>query len=590
MEGNGEDVLSESFLQNEEQTDRAINMSKELPGKEEKAEETSSGNSFMEELFGSSFGFGDDFFEAPEPKKKENGKTSSKEKASKAEKKDEKGNKDSKSDLDVALPVVVKARNFAVTLDGEGSKKLSAIWDELVVQGYRQLEIDGCFNLTYVESLQTVFVCEKTNSATDNDTAVELSGNKKVTVCDGMLQAEFSLDNFIGKEADEVSLLDVAFAFAQINPAYEGCRLAYDGEKQICYPVLGKMEEKDFENTGLQAIIKEGNSEVLSMESYKDIVGCYGQMGSKTTKVDVVLQKGGNNTGFISFVGYSGFSKTADSKSKKAKKKVEEKFKLPLTVTISNWGEIFSLSESDFEGKQKVTLEEIKKNLGNKHKIFKDTSRKMDYYYDENAARLSIMFISGSKGCELIRSEEEFLEAKKKTSFFDGIYPDKNIRLRVLPAGNFITFNGSGRNLYVPERMEWERRIPKMPISLLKEIVAYFKEDLSKEAMVHIYYDTQTGNFRFRKAKGERSKVHINYEFVADMDLMTGKSILVMDIHSHNTMPAFFSPADDKDESYRPGLFGVIGNLHSTPHMLFRAGVDGKFTQYPVGEFFEAHC
>ncbi len=548
-------------------------------------------SSFGEDLLGSSFDLGEDFFTAASAIKTKAVAKPSKDSSSKTSSKDGKGKNTSSKDVEVNLPVVVRARNFAVTMDGEGKKKLSDIWDELIKLGYEQLSIEGVFNLVYVEILNSVFVCEKNYIASDMELAVDFSEEQKITVCDGMLKAEFSLENFEGKEADEVSLLDVAFAFSQINPSYEGCKMAYDLDKNLAYPIMGKIEEKLFADENYSLLVKEGNRETLANESYKELISSYGEINSKTAKMDVVLQKGADSTCFLSYVSTSGYEKS-DSKKAKAKdsKKVDKKYLLPLEVFVVNWGESITITEADADGKSKVTIEETREVLGNHYKIFKDKSRKIDSYYEEEKGRLSVMLVSGSKGCELIRSEKEFQEAKRRTTFFDGIYSDKGIRLRVLANGNFLTYNGEGRELFVPKRMEWERRLPKMPIALLKDIVSYFREDLEIEAMVRIYYNLEDGSFSFEKARGEKSRARINYEFIADIDLMKGKKIQVMDIHSHNTMQAFFSGTDDRDESGYPGLFGVIGNLHETPKFLFRAGVDGVFKEYPVSEFFEAKC
>jgi hypothetical protein len=53
--------------------------------------------------------------------------------------------------------------------------------------------------------------------------------------------------------------------------------------------------------------------------------------------------------------------------------------------------------------------------------------------------------------------------------------------------------------------------------------------------------------------------------------------IKVLDIHSHNTMGAFFSSVDDADEKGNQ-FYGVIGKITATGYdNLFRMGIDGNY-------------
>ena len=87
------------------------------------------------------------------------------------------------------------------------------------------------------------------------------------------------------------------------------------------------------------------------------------------------------------------------------------------------------------------------------------------------------------------------------------------------------------------------------------------------------------------KGHQEVSKYRVNYA-VGD-ELNDRNIIQFMDIHSHNTMNAFFSRIDDEDECY-PGVFGVIGRLDKEiPDVLLRAGLEGCFTTLKFSEVFE---
>jgi hypothetical protein len=56
---------------------------------------------------------------------------------------------------------------------------------------------------------------------------------------------------------------------------------------------------------------------------------------------------------------------------------------------------------------------------------------------------------------------------------------------------------------------------------------------------------------------------------------------IIVEIHSHHSMPPRFSPTDDKDErGFR--LYSVIGNLPEEPEIRMRVGVYGYFWEIPA--------
>jgi len=69
------------------------------------------------------------------------------------------------------------------------------------------------------------------------------------------------------------------------------------------------------------------------------------------------------------------------------------------------------------------------------------------------------------------------------------------------------------------------------------------------------------------------------------VEYAVGDSI-VLDLHSHGEMKAWFSTTDNKDEQGFK-LYGVIGQLGKNPHVLLRVGIYGYFHLIPWGEVFE---
>ena len=70
--------------------------------------------------------------------------------------------------------------------------------------------------------------------------------------------------------------------------------------------------------------------------------------------------------------------------------------------------------------------------------------------------------------------------------------------------------------------------------------------------------------------------------------LNTASVVQALEVHSHNTMNAFWSSVDDADEIW-PGVFMVIGNLDKDEETCaVRAGYNGLFTPLDKHDIFES--
>ena len=543
-------------------------------------------------------GFGEDwgmslesFFGSAEPAKKEKKKKAdSKDSTSKkdAKKSNEKSGSKGK-DEEVKLPVTIIARGFETKLEGTGSIKLSEVAKRLIDDGYNQFEIPG-MALHYLDTLNIIFVVDGNVKGADEDTAVDLSDGKTVTVIDGLLTATFSAEDFSEKEEDEITAGDVALRFAMVNPNYQGCKISYNEGCCYCYPVFDKYEFSKI-SIPMQMMYK-GTMEEYQQDEYTDLkVLKESLFGPLPAKLSINIAKTGKAGAYaISFNSAGSYHVVEASGSQNgSKKKVEIKYQLPLELYIVTFNCFYDLKPEQFDGKEKVTLEEIKKYMADKQSMFADNSRRLDVLYNKEMNRLAVMFVSGSKGCEMIRTREEFESCKKKDNFH-GFFIDQSgtYDVRALPHGTFITLQDKLERGAAPLSLRFERKLPKIPSELLFEIIEYFKEDLSNEAMVRVVYNKKEETFSYYKAEGARSKASILYEFDVDDSYFSPNMVQVMEIHSHNTMPAFFSKIDDRDEAGYPGMFGVVGNLdRQTPSICLRVGNLGIFEPIALSDVFD---
>lgn len=119
-------------------------------------------------------------------------------------------------------------------------------------------------------------------------------------------------------------------------------------------------------------------------------------------------------------------------------------------------------------------------------------------------------------------------------------------------------------------------KVHRIPKKILDDIIEYFREDLNNEAIVQIRYNHKSKEFSLVKPLSMiTTKVSVdgikfpNVSFDED---------IVMTIHSHNTMPAFWSSIDNLAERDEIGIFGVIGNLNNDePTFNFRGAFNGSF-------------
>lgn len=549
----------------------------------------------------------EDFFNAAEKKAEPSKKTQSAKKETKAAGEAAKKQEKEKPDYncDVTLPVKVLARNFVADIEANTVMKLSDVCEELIRQGYSQMLVPG-MELFYQKDMNTIYVSDAKIVASNGKMQVFEEEENSLLIADGQLKCELTKDDFPDKDYEEITLDDVISRWCAINTQYEGCQMYFDAEQLLLYPVIKNNPSSDVVSN--MEIIVNGTRTEINRETFteiKDMKDLVKQLAGDMGRAKAQIFK----TSAAYFLSYDSGKEKAYCRKKavsaKAVKEVETKYPLPLTLYVVTWNERYELTREMFDGKAKVSKEEITKFMAQSEKMFADKERKADYIYNEDKNLMSCMFMSGKKGahsisCEemgetaahtglvkLIRSAKELEECRKRDMFV-GICCDmaESFILKALPHGNFYGYFGKEKECCTIKRVAWERKLPKIQRTVLDGIIQYFRRDLSKEAVVRILYNRASGEFFTIAAGGKRSKQAIEYDFT-DVALCVSDVISVMEIHSHNTMPAYFSSVDDKDEKY-PGIYGVIGNLDTVePTMKFRAGFDGVFTCIDVEELFE---
>jgi len=165
---------------------------------------------------------------------------------------------------------------------------------------------------------------------------------------------------------------------------------------------------------------------------------------------------------------------------------------------------------------------------------------------------------------------------------------DGNVyEMRNTEMGRFIT-RAANNDLLREVKAGFTPALPPIPLKHLQDILAFFKlmaQEGNNEALANIYWD-------------KVDEVYITDVPQQTVSMFSVKGIInpaydneryihYMDIHSHNSMPAFFSATDNADEK-ATRVYAVIGNVLSYfPEIKVRISNGGKFHEIEPEVVFE---
>lgn len=139
----------------------------------------------------------------------------------------------------------------------------------------------------------------------------------------------------------------------------------------------------------------------------------------------------------------------------------------------------------------------------------------------------------------------------------------------------------------------------RIPFDYLTQIIAFFKKVMEVnfggsnsgagqdcEAMAHILWNKEEKKYEIGIPTQRVSKASVSYEFD---HIDQEKHVVIVDIHSHNSMSAFFSGTDDADDKKGCWFAGVAGQLNrDVCQIKFRFTNYGIFRDVKLEEIFEA--
>ena len=136
--------------------------------------------------------------------------------------------------------------------------------------------------------------------------------------------------------------------------------------------------------------------------------------------------------------------------------------------------------------------------------------------------------------------------------------------------------------------------LPPIPVSLFVQILSFFRyyarDGRQSEVMAYILWDKELCEYVVSIPMQKVGKAHISVVIPPDETIDPDRYVYLADIHSHNSMPAFFSKTDDRDE-LATRVYIVVGRLDSpTPEICARISVGGRFVSISLGDVIDVQC
>lgn len=497
----------------------------------------------------------------------------------------------------VTLPVICYGRNWTHRIDGFGEKTINDILVDLKNAGIEEVSHKDVSPIADEKRLKKGMLFFTSPQKANNDNVAIFTSSNKTVYADGLEQMSLTPDMFVGKDKDEISVLDGQFLFEKNFPIYQNLSISFCSSSNIGVPVITKTIADGDKIVLPKNIVVNGEVQPVQLNLFD--MGAMEVLGSEIKNhyfsgLDVILKCIGNTI----FCEYKG---TPISSLKKpnvfgTSKEViaKELYNLPCKCYFVTLNQTFDLVPEMFNCKTKISEQEVLELLRKNYSLLRNKDRRIEVIYAREQNLVSVALTSGTKGSsyalpesstnglfKLIRSVEELQEIKALPNFLGNYVPEFGApqRIEVCPHGVFTATMGEGRLITQIQCVSFESKLPKIPKSLFLGILEDFKAHADCERIVQICWDEGKKEYYLSFPSYEESgKSFIKYRFHSVPPMIT--------IHSHNTMPAFFSTIDNKDEAIT-GIYGVIGNVDTVPTYKFRVGMEGFFQELKYSELFE---
>ncbi len=361
---------------------------------------------------------------------------------------------------------------------------------------------------------------------------------------------------------EETPLEEIRAAWVEEHPEYAGCHFCYDDKNNLLFPYM--LGEAEIKGKKYSLPVRIGYLDQQEMYTCED----FGDATLESVSLEEIRKVYGKK-----YPEYENAVLVYNAEENllfpilEFKKSVgNERISLPILVRGSGFS--MKVEKEDLKGAESATLEEIRAVI---ERVYPEFSKeRTEMIYDER--NFVIPVLKGSrKGIQIIieRKNQGFHVVRGRDGFM--------YRIEQMPYGCFdCREDGSDADFRMTER--------KIPYGILLDVVAFFKKNPLKEAAAQVFYDVNARKYEIYYP--EQKVTFASVVFTRSHDMERDK-VLVMDIHSHGTMKAFFSSVDDNDEK-GTRLFMVFGNLDKKEITYkLRAGIAGNYKMLKLSDVFE---
>lgn len=359
---------------------------------------------------------------------------------------------------------------------------------------------------------------------------------------------EMTCSNLAAPTKEEIGNLKFPFLIGAVGTGDLSAR-------QITKEVYAQFLKEELKETVTEVKVFAENLKQFANKLYPDFGG-FGEIG-------VVADKDTN----LVFIYTDVVNKAATSAPKVEKIPTEG-------VEISLVFKKIPVTPEMFGGKTEATKEEYIKVLGEMYPEYRGTNR-CSIVYDKESKLVIPVLRGATKGAGFnpVLPMETYEEKKHITDDYHVFrVEDDGVEYQVEITPVSTTKAGDGK------KGEFIYKIPKVPFHIIRGIKHFFYEigqQYDTEVLVRIWYNKEKKEYTVTLPKQSVSGSSVN-----EMDLVTGEGWPVIEIHSHNRFPAFFSGTDNADEQGNK-IYAVIGNLHEKEgknvKWAMRAGTMGKY-------------
>lgn len=282
--------------------------------------------------------------------------------------------------------------------------------------------------------------------------------------------------------------------------------------------------------------------------------------------------------------------KTASPEKKEAKKEVKkEQVRMDGEWIIAYAAQNYRVTEFvTLNDGESIEAEDLRKKM--EEEFFELSKERTHFEYDKERKIVFPIVKGTSKGASVCRfhlSTDELCSNSKRLQYVpsdDGnIYEVKDGLIgRMVTKSNKVPFLETIRDSFT-------LNLPKIPTHIMNELIGFFRHyctrDEENEVMVQIFWDYEAASYHVHVPKQVVSKVRVNARY--DHMMKSPRYQIVMEIHSHNSMDAYFSKIDDASEVAFM-LYGVVGRLdQEKASMKIRVGYNGHFILLPLDKVCE---